>query len=159
MTSKEQFDHRMAAIHGLGDFDNIARSTETVPEDIRHAELEAMVDVFLGENYDPAKRDQVEALQIQFHEQQADLYRRRLANELSDAEYVDTCNALINETMKQCEVVLGEKDFHKLFDGSPVELANLIDRDAFLASVSESQSDREAKESPSLRSMSARECE
>ena len=100
--------------------------------DIRHAEFQAMADVFLGAGFDPVKLKQVEDLQIEAHRNQAALARRHELHQIGDEEYVTAANALIGETLRRCEGVLGAKAFGELFGTSPDEDNGLIDRVAFL---------------------------
>jgi hypothetical protein len=100
--------------------------------DIRQAELHSMVDVFLGPDYDPVKRRQVEDVQVALHKQQVELSRRHGQGEMNDEQYVDAVNAVIEDAFKKCEKILGPEDFRKLFGSSPHETAGLIDRAAFL---------------------------
>lgn len=127
MTPEQQFDRRMAAIHGFG-----ATADSTQPLNVRTEEFEAMFDSFLGANYDPVKRKQVENLQIDLHKKDVDLYRRLQAGTLSPEKYVDDANAADVETAKKCETILGPADYEKLFGVKASEVTGLIDRDAFL---------------------------
>jgi hypothetical protein len=105
---------------------------EETAMDIRQAELDSMVDAFLGPDYDPTKRRQVEELQIALHKQQAELARRRDQGEMSDKQFVEAANAVIEDTFKKCENILGQEDFRKLFGSSLHEAAGLINGEAFL---------------------------
>jgi len=61
-----------------------------------------MFDVSLGPDYDPVKRWQIEDLKIALHKQQADLSRRHEQGEMSDEQYVDAANAVIEDTFNKC---------------------------------------------------------
>lgn len=134
MNPEQEFDRRMAAMHGRGlRADAVPFSGARTPVDVRHEEYAAMVDVFLGADFDAAKRKQVEDLQIVLHQQDVALYRRFHDGELSAEQYVDEANALLDETARKCEEILGAADFEKLFGAPRAELTGMIDREAFLA--------------------------
>jgi hypothetical protein len=128
MTLEQEFDKRIAAIYGLNNQDDGSNDTR----DIRHAEFQAMADVFLGEDFDRRKLEHVERLQRAFHEQQVVLYQRYKAEELNPEEYVESFNTLLDNTFTQCEDILGKKNFRKLFGAPRSELGGFIDKDAFL---------------------------
>jgi hypothetical protein len=137
LNPEQEFDRRIAAIHGL----NRARADAAVHQeamsmDIRQAELQSMVDVFLGPDYDPVKRRQVEDLQVALHQQQAELFRRHQQADMSDEQYALAAKAVIKDAFKKCEKILGQEDFRKLFGSSPHEAAGLIDKAAFLGKSS-----------------------
>ena len=132
MSLEEEFDRRIAAIHGLGDPSTSDGTTGESLMDIRHAEFQAMTDVFLGEDFDQTKLRQVEALQIALHSRQAELYRLYEAKKIGSEEYVDSFNTLLEETFKKCEDVLGQEDFLKLFGAPRSQLAGFIDKETFL---------------------------
>jgi hypothetical protein len=134
MDLEQEFDRRIAAIHGLGQsIDDSQIPGDANPVDVRHAEFQAMADVFLGKDYDPAKTKRVENLQIALQHHQAALAQRLNAGELQPNQYLDACNDLIASTFRKCEEVLGAEDFRKLFGSAPNELGDLIDRQTFLA--------------------------
>ena len=132
MNLEQEYDRRVAAIHGFGQ--PAARSPDglvTDVSDIRSAEFDALFDVFLGPDYDAVKRTGVEELQAQLHEQQVLLFQRQQTGELGTAECAGLSNALIENTFRRCTEIFGEEDFQKLFGASQPELAGLIDRTAF----------------------------
>jgi hypothetical protein len=134
-----EFDRRIAAIHGLdGHAIDAELSGKEDAMDVRHAELTAMTNVFLGANYDPMKRNRVENLQVDLHRKQAELAHRLQLGQVSREEFVTVANALIKDTFEKCEDVLGPDDFCKLFGAPPSELVGLIDRRAFLDATQES---------------------
>src|SRR5437899_2807214 len=118
MGLEEEFDRRIAAIHGLGDPPASSHTTGENPMDIRHAEFQAMADVFLGEGFDPAKLRQLEELQIALHLKQGELAQDYEAGKMGAESYVDSINALLEEDLKKCEDVLGQEDFLRFF-GAP----------------------------------------
>jgi predicted nucleotide-binding protein len=134
MSLEEEFNKRIAVIHGLGDSDVARSNTGGSTMDIRHAEFQVMADVFLGEEYDRTKLEQIEKLQITLHDQQAALYRRYSNKELSPEEYVSSFNNFLDETFTKCEEILGYQDFSKLFGAPRHELGGFIDREAFVHS-------------------------
>ena len=125
-----EFDKRVAAIHGPNNV-RAGRKVGGNAMDVRQAEFQAMADVFLGENFDQAKLEQVEDLQIALHNEQATLYQKYEAQEIGPDEYVELFNAMLVETFEKCEDVLGPENFIKLFGVPPSELAGFIDKEAF----------------------------
>jgi hypothetical protein len=103
-----------------------------VAVDIRGAELEAMTDVFLGEDYDPIKRKQIDDLHVAMRQGQVRLSQRHREGKLNAEEYVDACSTLIADTFKQFEAVLGPADFRKLVGSSRQDAAKVINRETFL---------------------------
>jgi hypothetical protein len=111
---------------------------------VRHAEFEAIADVFLGADYDPLKRKHVENLQILLDQKEIELARQHDRGEIGDLVYVEAVNAAMEDTLEQCEAILGLDDFHKLFGGSRQELAGLIDPEIFPA-TDDSKEAKQAK--------------
>lgn len=132
MSPEQEFDTRLAAIHGLDTLHTGSHNPGGNALDVRHAEFRAMTDIFLGENCDRRKVEQVESLQMALHEQQAVLYQRYAAEELGPEAYVEAFNTLLDETFVKCEDILGQEDFRKLFGAPRSELAGFIDTEAFL---------------------------
>src|SRR5207253_2387607 len=81
---------------------------------IRQAEFDAIVNAFLGADYDPERRKQIEDLQLALRQRQAELFRRHGQAAMTDDAYVDETNAAIDETFRKCEEILGPEDFRKL---------------------------------------------
>lgn len=130
----EEFDRHIEAIHGLSDPNTTSsRPTGENPVDIRHAEFQAMTDVFLGKDFDQTKLKQVEDLQIALHSKQAEFYRSYEAGKMEPEEYVQSFNVLLEKTFKKCEDILGQEDFLKLFRAPRSQLAGFIDKEIFLA--------------------------
>lgn len=146
MSLHRELDRRIAAIYGLGGLRPRTRSAGDESMDTRHAEFQAMTEVFLGRDYDRAKLEQVENLQILLREQQATLLRLYEAQKLSPEKYVDSVNALLANTFAKCEKILGKKDFVKLFRAPRHELGMFIDKQVFLES-------QETKVSPTSRGL------
>jgi len=132
MSLEEEFDRRIAAIHGLGDSDTSGCTTGENSMDIRHAEFQAMADVFLGGDFDQTKLKQVEDLQIALYLRQAELAQSYEAKKIGPEEYVDSFNTLLEETLRKCENILGQEDFLKLFGAPRSQLAGFIDKETFL---------------------------
>lgn len=130
MEPDREFESRIATIHGL-DNPKPGSRTDEVP-DIRHLEFRAMVDVFLGADFDSTKVKQIEALQIDLDKEQACLYTEYKAERLAPEEYVDRVNAAIANTFEKFESVLGRESFLKVFQAPKSECAAFIDKDAFL---------------------------
>jgi hypothetical protein len=128
MKPEQEFDQRMAAIHALGQ-----PAGKAVTADVRHEEFSAMFDAFLGKQYDAAKRKQVEDLQVALHQQDVELQQRLQVGELNAEQYVDASNAVMEETARKCEAILGPADFEKLFGATRAELTGMIEGEAFRA--------------------------
>ena len=137
MDLDREFDRRIAAIHGLDRDGGIDGQISGVSDsvDVRNAELNAMTDVYLGKNYDPAKRKRIEDLQIDGRRQQAELALRLQLGQLSSDEYLKEVNAVIEGTFEKCEEVIGSEDFCKLFGAPRSELVGLIDPQIFSEAV------------------------
>jgi hypothetical protein len=132
MSLEKEFDRRIAAIHGLSNPHDSGDTSGESLMDIRHAEFQAMADVFLGEDFNQTKLGQVENLQIALHSRQAELYRLYEAKKIEPEEYVDSFNALLEETFEKCEEILGPEDFLKFFGAPRSQLAGFIDKETFL---------------------------
>ncbi|HEV8714702.1 MAG TPA: hypothetical protein VGX03_17965 [Candidatus Binatia bacterium] len=132
MSLEEEFDRRIAVIHGFGDPHASGYTTGESPMDIRHAEFQAMADVFLGEDFNQTKLRQVEDLQIALHARQAELYRLYETKAIRPEDYVQSFNVLLEETFRKCEEILGQEDFLKLFGAPRSQLAGFIDKETFL---------------------------
>ncbi len=132
MSLEEEFDRRIAAIHGLGDPNTNDGTAGESPVDIRHAEFQAMADVFLGEDFDQAKLKQLEELQIALHLKQEELAQDYEAGKIGAEDYVESVNALLEEDLKKCEGILGQGDFLKFFGAPRSQLTGFIDKETFL---------------------------
>ena len=131
MNPEKEFDIRIADIYGV---DGSNTTTQQTPGmDMRHAEFQAMAEAFLGKDYDSAKLEEVEDLQVNLRRQQALLLQRYESGELAPETYVDSVNDLLASTLERCEQILGRTDFEKLFGASPSELAGFIDKETFLS--------------------------
>jgi SWIB/MDM2 domain len=120
--TESEFASRIGEIH----------SNDGTDKDIRHEELQAMFDTFLGPDFDANRRRQVEQLQIQLFQQQAKLEKALTAKRISADEYVDSFNAILAQTFHECEKTLGAKHFARLL-GAPInKLGGYIDKAAFL---------------------------
>ncbi len=108
--------------------------------DVRHAELGAMIDAFLGADYDPARRQQIDAIQQTLDKEHAELSRRRIRGEVTDEQFVNQANSLIDNAFEKCEQVLGKDDFQRLFGEPAHEATALIDKATFLSRSSERES-------------------
>jgi tetratricopeptide (TPR) repeat protein len=139
LTPEQEFDRRIAAIHGLHGERPDKPDGEASRMDIRHEELDALFDAFLGADFDPAKRHQVENLQVALHKQQAELARRHDQGEISDEQFLDATQRLIGQSFRECANILGEADFQSLFGAPAHEAAGLIDREAYLGNSSRGQ--------------------
>lgn len=125
MKKRSEFAERIAAIHSSG----------KGPADVRHAELEAMFDTFLGRDFAPAQRKQVEKLQLDLFKRQLKLRAELQAGTISPENYVDSFNQLLEQTFRECENVLGAKNFKQLFGAAPAEQGGFIDKVAFLKNM------------------------
>lgn len=132
MDLEDEFYRRIVLIHGLDDSNAVGRDSVENSVDIRREEFQAMADVFLGENHDREKLEQIENLQLALHEQQATLCQRYENGQLGPEDYVDSFNTLLDKTFAECEKILGEMDFLSLFGAPRSELGGFIDKQAFL---------------------------
>lgn len=106
---------------------------ETPLPDLRPAELQAAIDVVLGQACPQQKRDAVDKIQRELHGAQADIASKLAVGSLSPEEYLERLRALIDQTFARCEETLGARDFRALFGGSAKEISGLIDSAAFLS--------------------------
>jgi chromatin remodeling complex protein RSC6 len=120
--TESEFARRVADIH----------SKDGTDKDIRHEELQAMFDTFLGPDFDANRRRQVEQLQIQLFQRQTRLEKALTAKRISAEKYVDSFNSLLTQTFHECEKTLGTKDFAQLFGAPTDKLGGYIDKAAFL---------------------------
>lgn len=125
MTAIDDFDLRIAAIHGLA-----AGGGDVM--DVRHEEFMAMADAFLGTEFDRDKLARVESLQLALHEAQSKLGKELDAHRIDGSRYVDEANALHVGIAMQCQAILGAEDFVRLFGVSPLEIITHIDKEIFL---------------------------
>lgn len=132
MNLEEEFDKRIAAIHGLDNTKTTGHKIEGDTMDVRHAEFQAMADVFLGKDFDLTKLKQFEDMQMALHNEQANLYRGYEAEEIGPEEYVELFNKLLDETFIKCEDILGMEDFIKVFGVPRSKVAGFIDKETFL---------------------------
>ena len=133
MNREEEFERRLALIRGLGtpiptDRSPIAKT----PVDHRHAEFQAMAEVFLGEDFNQRKLRKVEDLQIALHSRMAELCHQYGAKKIEPEEYVASFGTLLGETFRKCEEILGQEDFLKLFGAPRSQLTEFIDKEASL---------------------------
>jgi hypothetical protein len=85
-------------------------------------EFRALVDLNLGEGYDPEKVSRVAQLQRELRDSQAHLAAELDRKAISADEYVERLAALLSDTAHACEEVLGSTDFESLF-GVPADSA------------------------------------
>ena len=134
MSREQEFDIRISSIYRLG---NPKLPSEAKAIDTRHEEFQAMTDVFLGKDYDQNKLKQVEKFQIFLQKKRALLHEDFKENKLSPVQYVNQFNALLYNTFYECEKILGEDDFLRLFGAPREELGGFIDEDIFVATQNE----------------------
>ena len=124
------FSERLGAIHGLSEAARDAASIDT-----GRAEMLAMFDAFLGENFDASKKERVISMQRKLHRDQALLAKRLEQHDLSAADYVDEFNRRLAAAFDACEATLGAADFEALFGAPPASMAGFIDKPTFLAAL------------------------
>jgi upstream activation factor subunit UAF30 len=125
LKTQSEFAARIAAIHSGAKGDT----------DIRHEELQAMFDTFLGRNSDAKRRKEVERAQINLIRKQGELEAALEKEKITPEEYVDSFNQLLAQTFRDCEEILGPKDFRRLFGAPPSKQGGFIDKEAFLQTV------------------------
>ncbi len=131
MDAEQEFDRRIAEIHGLGEHAR-GGTAAMAGLDVRHAEFHAMVESFLGKNYDQTKINQIEELQTEMVGRQARLAEQYQRAEIGPSEYVDRFNAMANATFDEMKRNLGEEDFIKLFGPPPDRSMGMIDKETFI---------------------------
>lgn len=127
----EEFDRRVATIHGLEHMSPLSTKRSAPPTDVRHAEFEAMTDVFLGPDYDREKLEKVERLQVSLLDQQADLFLLHQNGKITSAMCVESLNGATNDVFAKIEGVLGPDGFLKLFGVQRHETARWFDEESF----------------------------
>ncbi len=85
-------------------------------------EFRALVDVNLGDGYDPEKVSRVAQLQRELQDSQALLAAELDRKAISADEYIERLAARLSDTAHACEAVLGSSDFERLF-GVPADSA------------------------------------
>ncbi len=90
------------------------------------AELEALARVQLGEDYDPRKIAVVAERRNWWREQQQVATVRLERGDLTADKYVLILRDLTSEMAAQCEKVLGDRDFERLFGIPAKDAANLL---------------------------------
>lgn len=125
---EKMFEERLKAIHAL------SRSVEEESAmGTNREEILAMFDSFLGEDFDPSKRERVIGLQQDLHQGQTSLARQLESGAITSAEYADRFNHLAATVFADCEEVLGRADFETLFGAPRSEMQGYIDKDRFVA--------------------------
>jgi hypothetical protein len=94
---------------------------------VSRQELQAMAEVYLGENYDRSKIDAVARLQEAMQESHKALVSDFKSGRINAGIYVDRLRAVLLETAKKCEQVLGAEDYFKLFGVTPAAAAGVLD--------------------------------
>jgi hypothetical protein len=124
------FDSRIAAIHGRGD-----KGGDVM--DVRHEEFMAMTEAFLGPDYDSSKLAEVESQQLALQSAQAELAAALASNRIGPNQYLERVNSVHAEIAERCESILGPEDFQKLFGVPASQIGPYIDKETFMAQVSE----------------------
>lgn len=133
-----EFAKRLEKIYGL-DISSASQQTQGGgPRDIGREELQAMVDIFLGENYDRKKFEQIAGLKKTMGQQQVVLWKCLDTAMITREQYLDLFFALLKAIFRETKKVMGARDYQKLFGKSSTHagLINkevlLIDREVFL---------------------------
>lgn len=124
-----EFRNRLAEIHRL-DASSASQQTQDGKRDIRREELQAMVDVFLGKNYDRKKFRALDNLQKIMHQQHSVLFKYCRGGNISSAQFFDLQTALFAAIFREIKKVIGAQDYRKLF-GANFE-PQLVHRKTFL---------------------------
>ena len=129
--AERAFHDRLVRIHGKQlDADSTEGDSSM---DVHHEEIQAMVESFLGADYDVEKIQHVFALQDALHQGQASLVGFLTEQAVTPEGYVDQFNQLLLKTFVACEKVLGRQDFERLFGAAPSDLQGYIDKETFLS--------------------------
>lgn len=126
-----EFANRLSKIHGLDGSQAPQQIKNDLPRDIGREELQTMVDVFVGENYDRKKFEQIAGLKKTMNQQQVVLCKCLDAGEISREQYLDLLTALLRAIFRETKRVMGARDYQKLFGTSGIPPL-LIDRELFL---------------------------
>jgi hypothetical protein len=102
-------------------------------EALRLEELSQLVQRGLGRRLEASKFQELNAIQLQLREGQAELAKRLMLDEISREQYLSALDEALSLANKQSIDLLGADDFVKIF-GKLLGVDNLIDRDAFLES-------------------------
>src|SRR4051812_21170472 len=94
-----EFRRRISEIHGIRGPDRDEAPDMIDKPDVRHLELQAMVDVFLGEDYDPDKVRMLEELQIDLRRQHSSLYQKLRRHEITPEAFFDATNEAMEENL------------------------------------------------------------
>lgn len=124
-----EFEKRLSKIHGLGIL-SPQQIQSGRQRDIRREELRALVDVFLGKNYDRKKFRQLDGLQKTMRRQQAVLIEHYEGGYISSAQFFDLQATLFAAIFREIKKIIGARDYRKLFGTSLPP--NLADRKTFL---------------------------
>lgn len=125
---ERRFEERLHAIHA------VERAVEgEASMDTGRAEMLAMFDSFLGEDFDGYKKESVIELQQNLHRGQVLLAKQFEENVLTGEEYVDGFNRLLAAVFEASEEILGISNFEALFGAPRAEMHGYIDKDMFLA--------------------------
>jgi hypothetical protein len=127
-----QFARRIRSIY-TPDVLNFLGDQNKFPDwQLRERELKALVDTYLGEDYDQKKARAVVGLHLCSQWEQDSLGLLLDDDALPPERYLIAFNTLAVSTAKICEQILGSKDFERLFGCTPDEAAGLINPEALL---------------------------
>lgn len=93
---------------------------------VARQELEALARAQLGQDYDQRKIDAVADLQRVWRQKQRHFTERLKRGELSPEGYRHALRQIVSEMAAQCEQVLGDKDFERLFGVPAKDAADLL---------------------------------
>jgi hypothetical protein len=133
-SAEEAFERRIATIHGPNRDPMGKEESGGVGMDARRAEMLAMIESFLGLDYDRLKVIRLLELQDLLHERQGQLLQAYESRRLPPKQYVARVNALLRQDLEACERLLGAEDFNRLFGCDIDEAQGYIDLEAFLSS-------------------------
>jgi hypothetical protein len=100
---------------------------------LRESELKALVDTYLGENYDQKKVRAVIGVHLCSQWEQDSLGVLLDEDAMTAERYLNAFNTLAVSTAKICEQILGSEDFERLFGCTPDEAAGLINPETLLS--------------------------
>src|SRR5271170_126323 len=128
-----QFAHRIRSIYTPEVLDYLGDQERFPDWQLRERELKALVDTYLGENYDRKKVRAVIGLHLCSQWEQDSLGLLLDEDELTPERYLNAFNTLAVSTAKICEQILGSEDFERLFGCTPDEAAGLINPETLLS--------------------------
>ncbi len=126
------FDRRIRELNRLLPPDRDRSAIETHSLAQRGAEIKAMSDAYLGEDYDQSKIARVIELQARLRTAQERLGELLDEGHINREKYLEMFTTCLEDVFERCERALGPRDFEILFGCSREEATGFIEPEAFL---------------------------